>query len=558
MQRRCVIYSRVSTDEQVHGYSLQTQIDACRKYAAERGYIVAGEFQDDYTGVSMDRPGLNEMREFIAKDSTSVVIVYDIDRLARKSVYQMLLEEEFIRAGANVEYVLGQYADTDEGRLQKQIRASIAEYEKAKILERSKRGKRGMAQSGFVLVAARPPYGYRVKSEPHKAWLVIDEEEGKIVVLVYRWYVYGDGQRGPMSIHGIATRLTQMNVPTRGDQVKHVAKKSPLGVWSGGMIRHILLNETYTGIWHYGKTKMIDDGKNLLHKPSSKRGFGKQVARSRDEWVAVEVPAIIDRETFDRAQERLRLNAEQAKRSTKRQYLMGRRLRCAVCGYTYVGFTRRDVLHYYRCNGAHQRPSVCTMPNFRADLVDNAVWEWIRSVMKNPAKLTAGLRASQNETEQANQALRERMSLIESQLQEKEQELKRLLDLYLSGSFPKEMLLDRKAQLEKTVSDLERERTDLSGHIKTVVINDQQVAEIEEWCAEVRTGLDMATFEDKLRYFDLLDVRGKLAFENNEKVVYIKCKVGKQRVSLAATSHSSNTGATGMPRSASRSTIPCR
>ena len=198
MQRRCVIYSRVSTDEQVHGYSLQTQIDACRKYATERGYIVAGEFQDDYTGVSMDRPGLNEMREFIAKDSTSLVIVYDIDRLARKSVYQMLLEEELIRAGANVEYVLGQYADTYEWRLQKQIRASIAEYEKAKILERSKRGKRGMAQSGFVLVAARPPYGYRVKSEPHKAWLIIDKEEGKIVVLVYRWYVYGYGQRGPM------------------------------------------------------------------------------------------------------------------------------------------------------------------------------------------------------------------------------------------------------------------------------------------------------------------------------------------------------------------------
>ena len=198
------------------------------------------------------------------------------------------------------------------------------------------------------------------------------------------------------------------------------------------------------------------------------------------------------------------------------------------------------------------------MPNFRADLVDNAVWEWIRFVMQNPTQLTAGLRASQNETEQANQALRERMSLIESQLQEKEQELKRLLDLYLSGNFPKEMLLDRKAQLEKTVSDLERERTDLSGHIKNVLITDQQVAEIEEWCAEVRTGLDMATFEYKLRYFDLLDVRRKLAFENNEKVVYIKCKVGKQRVSLAATSHLSNTGAIAMPRSAFRSTIRSR
>ena len=547
-----IIYARVSTDEQAHGYSLQTQLEACQKYAAERGYRVVGEFKDDYTGASLDRPGLDQLREFVSNNSTGVVIVYDVDRLARKSVYQMLIEEELKRAGATVEYVLGQYADTDEGHLQKQIRASIAEYEKAKILERSKRGKRGMAQSGFVLVAARPPYGYRVASEPHKAWLVVVEEERRIVALVYRWYLYGDGQRRPFSINGIATRLTEMNVPTRGDQQKHIAKKRPAGVWSAGMIRHILTNETYTGIWHYGKTKMVGDGMNVTHKVVSKRGLGKQVPRSRDEWVAVTVPAIIDRESFDRAKERLHLNAEQSKRNTRREYLLGRRLTCAVCGYTYVGITRREKLRYYRCNGAHQRPRVCTMPHVRGDLLDNVVWEWVKTTMQNPKSLAAGLRANQSEKEHANAALGERLSLIESQLQNKQGELKRLLDLYLSGNFPKEMLLERKQQLEQTVVDLERERTDVVSHIQTVLITDKDIAEIEEWCAEVREGLDAATFEDKQRYFTLLDVRGKLAIENSEKVVYIKCKIGKQRVSVAVTSHSSSTGAIAIPFTACR------
>jgi site-specific DNA recombinase len=93
----------------------------------------------------------------------------------------MLIEEEFRKSGVIVEYVLGQYDDCDEGHLQKQIRASIAEYEKAKILERIKRGKRGKAKSGFVLVGARPPYDYKIVSEPHKSWLEIDDEEAQIV-----------------------------------------------------------------------------------------------------------------------------------------------------------------------------------------------------------------------------------------------------------------------------------------------------------------------------------------------------------------------------------------
>ena len=125
MTKRAVIYARVSTDEQTKGYSLPTQLEACRKYAAERGYEISAEFRDDHTGASLDRPGLNQLREFVAAASIEVMVVYDVDRLARKSVYQMLIEEEMNRQGVTVEYVNGQYADTDEGRLQKQSRRAL-------------------------------------------------------------------------------------------------------------------------------------------------------------------------------------------------------------------------------------------------------------------------------------------------------------------------------------------------------------------------------------------------------------------------------------------------
>jgi site-specific DNA recombinase len=388
-------------------------------------------------------------------------------------------------------------------------------------LERSKRGKRGKAESGFVVVGARPPYGYRVKAESHKAWLEIDKEEERIICLVYQWYVYGDETGKCLSILEIARRLTKMRIPTRGDKQAHVAKKREWGIWSGAMVRHILTNETYTGTWYYGKTRMVDDGQARPTK--AKRGFGKQVARPRDEWIAVTVPSIINAQVFRAAQERLSLNKEQAQRNARREYLLGRRLHCAKCGYTYVGRTRREKNRYYICNGGQQIPvKVCNMPNFRGDLVDETVWQWVKDIIQHPESLAEGLLNIQEETNRANQALLDRLSIVEAQLAETEVQLSRLLDLYLSGDFPKEILVERKTRLEETVANLRKEHADLSSHINTVMITDEQLAEIEGFCTGVRDGLDNAAFEDKRRLFDLLDVRGTLAVENGEKVVYVK------------------------------------
>lgn len=559
--QRAVIYCRVSTDEQARGYSLQTQLAECKDYAKRMEYMVLETFKDDYTGESLDRPDLDRLREFITRNPVEVVIVYDLDRLARKSVYQMLIEEELRAHGAVVEYVNGQYADTDEGRLQKQIKASIAEYEKAKILERSKRGKRGKAQGGFAVVAARPPYGYQVKSEPHKSWLERDEDEARIVRLVYEWYLYGNGQVGPLSMSSIAAELTRLDIPTRGDKCTHVAKKSGHGVWTAGMIRHILTNETYTGTWHYGKTKMVKDN-NKKQKPDKsryKRGLGKQVARPRDEWVKVTVPSIISRVDFDAVQGRLSLNKEQAKRSVKHDYLLGRRVKCLKCGYSYVGRTRREHLQYYYCKGSEQKPvKLCDMPQFRADEVEETVWQWIKYLMQHPDQLAEGLRVEKSEAERANSGVYARLALIDAKIAENQDKLDKLLDLYLDGRINKEVLAEREARLKSTLADLRTERADLSEHLQINIPTDEEINSIVAYCEEIGVGLDNATFEDKRRYFDWLNVRGKLAVEVNEKVVYAKCRIGEQRLSLVLTSPLSNTGATAIRSCGCPPTPHCR
>ena len=451
MTKQVALYARVSTDEQAKGYSLKTQVEACQTYAKERGYTVTETFSDDYTGAVMDRPALNKLRDLIALETIEAVIVYDVDRLARKSAYQVLIEEELKRAGVSIEFVMGQYEDTDEGRLQKQIKGVIAEYEKAKILERSKRGKRGKAKSGFVLTGARPPYGYTVKSEPHKAWLEIDESEAAIVRMVYDWYLNGDENGVPMSANGIAKRLTNLSIPTRGDKQKHFAKKHGKGVWQRAMIIHILTNETYTGIWHFGKTKMIDDGKQRESK--SKRGLGKQIARARDEWIPVNVPAIIDPETFILAQKRKQYMKRLLGGHAQNQYLMKSRLTCSKCGYALRGQAVNSRSHtkkhfYYLCNGKRQVVCLCDMPTVRGDWVDAVVWGWVKGIIENPDNLRVGLDGIQNELQLANQALFDRLAIIDDQIQEHQTQLDKLLDLYLGGEFSKDMLTERKSSMK--------------------------------------------------------------------------------------------------------------
>lgn len=397
MSKNAIIYARVSTDEQTKGYSLSTQIDASKSYAIERGYIHLKTFTEDYSGATMDRPILNEVRDYLEREDVEVMIVYDVDRLARKSIYQALIEEEFLREGVMIEFVIGQYENNDEGRLQKQIRASIAEYEKAKILERSKRGKRGKAKSGFVVAGSRPPYGYTIVSEPHKSWFKIDEEEAEVVRSIFSWYLHGEGKGKPLSMNAIATKLTKMGILTRGDKQGQFYKKRGRGVWAAATVRAILKNETYTGTWYYGKTKMVDDGKQRKLKP--KCGLGKQVPRSKDEWIGVPVPKIIDKEAHKLVMKKVQRNIEQAKRSVKHKYLLGRRLRCAKCNYTYKGRTRRQK-HYYYCGGAGQRPiKLCDYPSFKGLDVDRVIWEWLVSLIQNPRAVMEGLQDTKNETD---------------------------------------------------------------------------------------------------------------------------------------------------------------
>jgi len=374
-------------------------------------------------------------------------------------------------------------------------------------------------------VGARPPYGYQVKSEPHRNWLIIDEDEAKVVRLIFEWYVYGDGDDGPLSVRAIARRLTTLRIPTRGDKEKRIRKKHGRCVWHHGVVNGIRKNETYTGVWHYNKNDCSE----------------KQRERSRDEWIEVAVPAIIDRALWEEAQARVSHNTSFSSRNTKWRYLLRRRLTCLNCGRAVSSFTKarrgRKPISYYRCDAATGRmPGYeCQMPHFRGDQLEPAVWEWVSDLLLHPDQMTDGLRAQQAEAKRANQILRDRLALVEESIADHDHQIERLLDLYLTGDdFPKELLDEKKARLTRTRQELEKERGGLVRHLQQTMIPDAQVEEIEEFCRQVSEGLGNTSFEDKRKILELLNVRGQLAIEDGQKVVYVSCVIDQARLPIVS------------------------
>jgi site-specific DNA recombinase len=184
------IYTRVSSDRQKEERTIGSQVLALTEYAHNQGFTVPDEwiFQDEgYSGATLLRPGLERLRDLACEGQVEELLIYAPDRLSRKYAYQVLLTEEFARHGVEVIFLKSPKATTPEDQLLLQFQGMIAEYERAQIAERTRRGKRYRAKSGLVNVLSGAPYGYRYvkKTEFSSAYYEVIEQEAKIVRTVY-------------------------------------------------------------------------------------------------------------------------------------------------------------------------------------------------------------------------------------------------------------------------------------------------------------------------------------------------------------------------------------
>ena len=190
---RVAIKCRASGDRQAEEGTIASQVEELQERLRREGLTLDPElcFLDDgYRGATFLRPGLERLRDQAAAGAVDRLYVHCPDRLARKYAYQVLLVEELQCAGVEVVFLNRRLGQSPEDDLLLQMQGMIAEYERAKILECSRRGKLHRARTGQVAVLSGAPYGYRYVSKRDGAGQVRYEiclEEARVVRQIFGW-----------------------------------------------------------------------------------------------------------------------------------------------------------------------------------------------------------------------------------------------------------------------------------------------------------------------------------------------------------------------------------
>ena len=243
---QAAIYARVSSEQQAEAKTIASQLAALQARVAADGLPLPAELQfvdEGYSGTTLVRPGLEQLRDLAAAGGVDRLYVHAPDRLARKYAYQALLLEEFQRAGVEVVFLNRALGETPEDELLLQVQGMVAEYERAKILERSRRGKRHAAHTGAVSVLSAAPYGYRYIGKADgggAARYEIVLEEARVVRQIFTWV----GQERA-TIGEVCRRLAQAGTPTRRGKA----------TWDRTTVWGLLTNPAYSGAAAFGKTR---------------------------------------------------------------------------------------------------------------------------------------------------------------------------------------------------------------------------------------------------------------------------------------------------------------
>lgn len=395
--KTAMTYCRVSTDTQEReGTSLETQLQACKKYCQEKGYDLAFCFSETYSGLCLERPELEKLREQVRAEAVDVIVCYSLDRLTRDPGHGVIITQELEKHGVTLEAVTEDVDNTELGKLISYIRGFASKLEAEKIKERTVRGRRARAKEGRVSGGFHITYVYNYipVSQKNGGRRAINETEAKWVRQIFRWLV-DEG----LATGAIRDRLIASGAPTKTGKV-----------WRRNTVLAVARNPAYAG-----KTYAFT---SLKHRARQK---------PKEEWIELPgvTPAIVSQETFVAAQKQLRVNQNTAIRNTKREYLLRSHIRCRRCGYAYTGGTsgnkRKDGSYktIYICGGRSADsglPSRCLNRKWSSVKLEAIVLARLEECLRTPELITRELGKQRQE---ANQ-----LGIFESQLLEAERQLK--------------------------------------------------------------------------------------------------------------------------------------
>ena len=411
----------------------------------------------------------------VKRRDVDAVIVHQVDRLSRDIVDLLVTVQSWLRAG--IEIYAGDVGQIEsENDIMLVIKGWQGGDERKKIRERSMRGKRAKALAGRV-VGHRPPFGYKHARDKNGKVenFEIAEEEAQVVRLIYQWYVDGDEEGKRLSIAAIAKRLSEMKIPTPGERRAGYNRTRESGMWNVNEVLIVISDEVYAGVWRFG---MRIGGSHNLRPP--------------EEWITVNVPAIIDRTTWEAAQKQKSRNKAFAKRNAKHDYLLSGLLRCGECGSSMCGGYFGEHC-YYSCNRANNHHAglekSCKARRIRADAIEVDIWDSVVNLFADTPELERLLRVAQEEELQTLDPKREELAAIEGMIVDAEHEateigqaLKRAV-----GIVGKKLAQDM-ANVNQRYEALQKRQAELQAEVNFVRLTDVAIEDAIRYAEDVRVG----------------------------------------------------------------------
>jgi len=521
--KRAILYARVSTEEQARtGYSLAQQIEALRDYAAREGYEVLEEVKDSgQSGASLARPGMDRVRDLVAAGGVSAVLAQDRDRFARKPAYNYLLQEEFAERGCSLRALNDYGDDSPEGTLMRGIQDQFAEYERAKIAERTRRGRIRKAREGKLLPSPQPPFGFRYNAAGDG--LIVHEPEILIVKKVFEMAASGLGLRA------IQNRLYSAGMVTRKGN----------SVWHHRMLRRMVSSDIYkphtyaeiTNLVTPEVARTLDQDREYgirwhnryqitghnVSEPDSNGGRRYRrrtttVLRPRDEWVALPIPAYLPRSVVEQARAAMASRSGADRKHLAREWELRGLMRCS-CGSkmrTHTTKPRARPYHYYSCARRRQLQTMCDceQPSIQARKVEPLIWEFVSELLKDPEHIRRGLeRMITLQREGAREdPVREAMAWTEK-LAEVESKRSRYQDMAAEALISLNELRAKLANLQKTQETAERELEALRNqkeHLEE--LEKDRDALLESWAEMVPSGLENLSGVERNKVYRMLNL----------------------------------------------------
>src|SRR5882672_8748169 len=501
--RMAAIYARVSSKQQREAHTIASQTAALVELAKTLDLEVPKPwiFEDEgYSGATLERPGLERVRDLAAEGQIQAVLIYSPDRLSRKYAYQILLIEELARHGVETRFLNAPPSATAEDQLLVQVQGMIAEYERAQILERSRRGKRHRARAGEISVLSGAPYGYRYirKSDEAPAAYAVIETEARVVRHVYERYTVAG-----LSIGAIMRELNDQGVATRKPNTR----------WERSMVWAMLRNPAYRGAACFGKTRVAT--RQRVTRPLRMRGGmatrdSANHERPREEWIEIPVPALIDEPVFARAQELLQENKVRARRRTIAPSLVQGLVSCRRCGYALARASTRSsarLIHYYRCLGSdawrHLGGPRCTSRPVRQDLLDETVWTEVMRLLEDPTVIQQELDRRLAVARAADPA-KHRERTVQRDLVRVDKSIERILTAYQEDLLSLEQLRERMPSLRQREQALRAEQRSIAEQTRERTTYLRLAETLSAFLARLRVAADTLDILERQRLVRLL------------------------------------------------------